>query len=201
MHIQPGELVLVTGGARSGKSAWAEQLAKEVAAGDRQVIYVATAGVHDAEMSRRVALHRQRRPAHWQTVEEPVALEKVLQDRQVAGVVLLIDCLTLWVSNLLLPVFQEQDWNREKEQALVERGARLAAAARQSPATVIVVGNETGWGIVPADPLARAFRDVAGWVQQRFAREAHRVYLTVCGLPVPVKVPAGRGGVSNWPGL
>ncbi|MZP43764.1 bifunctional adenosylcobinamide kinase/adenosylcobinamide-phosphate guanylyltransferase [Heliobacterium gestii] len=188
MHIHPGELVLVTGGARSGKSAWAEQLAVEAAgATPEQVVYVATAGVFDEEMRRRVNTHRQRRPAAWQTVEEPVDLERVIDEWDQAGRVILIDCLTLWTTNLMLPEYREEDWNTQKEDAIVDLARRTAKRASLSKATVIAVGNEVGWGIVPPEPISRAFRDAAGRVQQAFAAEAHRVYLTVSGCPLQVK--------------
>ncbi|ABZ84946.1 bifunctional adenosylcobalamin biosynthesis protein cobp/cobu [Heliomicrobium modesticaldum Ice1] len=191
MYIQSGELVLVTGGARSGKSAWAEQLAAE-AAGTKpeQVVYVATAGVFDEEMRRRVDTHRQRRPAAWQTVEEPLDLLRVIDEWDEEGRVILIDCLTLWTTNLLLPQYREEEWNNQKEQTLVDMARHTAKRASASRATVIAVGNEVGWGIVPPDPLSRAFRDAAGRVQQAFATEAHRVYLAVAGCPLQVKGPA-----------
>lgn len=194
MYIQAGELVLVTGGSRSGKSAWAEKLVMEVATGQHKVIYLATAGVYDEEMRRRVELHQERRPSTWKTIEEPVHLETVLKDWDQANCVILIDCLTLWTTNILLPIYQEKEWSKEKERLLVEQGERLAFQASMSEATIIAVGNEVGWGIVPPDPLSRTFRDVAGWVQQRFARHAHRVYLTVSGCPLQIKGPGREEG-------
>ncbi|MBC9785785.1 bifunctional adenosylcobinamide kinase/adenosylcobinamide-phosphate guanylyltransferase [Heliobacterium chlorum] len=194
MRIQAGELVLVTGGSRSGKSAWAEELAAE-AVGDHpeQVIYVATAGVHDDEMRRRVTIHQQRRPSIWKTVEESTQLDKVLREWGRKGNVLLIDCLTLWTTNMLLPLYELGEWNTEKEQLIVEQARQVSQMARESEATVIAVGNEVGWGIVPLDPLSRIFRDVAGWVQQEVARQAHRVYLTVSGCPMQIKGPDPNG--------
>lgn len=184
-------LVLVLGGARSGKSRFAEELA---AGFGSPVIYVATAAAGDEEMARRIARHRLRRPPEWQTVEEGFALEEVVRRYGQHPSTILVDCLTGWVSNLLLA----EDLPRpgctpeEKEGYILQRAADLAAAAAALPAKVIAVAGEVGMGLVPAYPLGRAFRDVAGEVNQLMARHAEQVFLVVAGLPVEIK---------NRPGL
>ncbi|QGG46894.1 bifunctional adenosylcobinamide kinase/adenosylcobinamide-phosphate guanylyltransferase [Heliorestis convoluta] len=187
IQVGQSELVLITGGARSGKSSLAEKLASQVASSEEKVLYIATAQVYDQEMSQRVALHQQRRPEGWITVEEPTELEDALYRWNQADQVILIDCLTLWLTNLLLPIYDERSWSAEKEREILERGERLALQARESKATILVVGNEVGLGIVPIDPLSRLFRDLSGLLQQAFARQAHRVYFTVSGYPLQVK--------------
>lgn len=192
--IAPGELVLVTGGARSGKSQWAEQLATMVVSSPEQVVYVATAGRRDGddEMDARVARHRERRPHAWQTVEETEDLESVLTQWDQPGTVILIDCLTLWLTNVFLRQYDPDTWTSDAEVTLLDRAERLAKIARASQATVIAVGNEIGYGIVPMDKMSRIFRDLSGGIQQRFGQQAQRIYLTVCGAPITVKSAAGE---------
>ncbi|HEY8489423.1 MAG TPA: bifunctional adenosylcobinamide kinase/adenosylcobinamide-phosphate guanylyltransferase [Dehalococcoidia bacterium] len=177
-----GGLVLVTGGARSGKSALAERLAARLGGA---VLYVATAEAGDAEMADRIRRHRERRPPSWRTLEAPRAVVAALAAAPPADVVLL-DCLSLWVSNLLL---ERVPWEGEippaeasAAAAAVEAGVRgLLAWGRSSGAWLIVVSNEVGSGIVPAAPLARLYRDVLGAANQAIAAEADRVYYCVAG--------------------
>ena len=180
------KIILVTGGARSGKSAFAEKLAME--SGGR-VGYIATAEVRDREMSERVELHRKRRPAGWLTFEAPMNAEKVVGDA--AGTVdfLLFDCLTIYTSNQLLSL-SDAGGSRQRCDAVREAVARLLAAALDFPGTVVFVTNEVGGGIVPDNGLAREFRDVAGLVNQQVAGSADEVYWVVCGLPVEIKKQA-----------
>lgn len=168
------ELLYITGGARSGKSHYAEQLA--ITTG-QPVTYLATAQVFDAEMSIRISRHRAERPAHWLTVEEP--LEVAQAAAQVQTPVLLLDCLSLWVSNMLLAEWPD-------EQVLCAADALLSVLAQRSGRN-IVVSNEVGLGIVPDNALARRYRDLLGWVNQRAAAASTGAFLLVSGLPVRLK--------------
>lgn len=172
-------IVLVTGGARSGKSAFAAGLA---AASGEAVTYLATAQALDPEMQARIARHRADRPAAWETVEEPVDASGALLGASTPTV--LLDCLSLWVSNLMLVGLPDE--------ALLDRAAALLAAARARPGLTILVTNEVGLGIVPVGALARRYRDVLGWVNQRAAAASDEAWLLVSGLPLRLK-PAQEG--------
>jgi len=163
---------LVLGGARSGKSRYAESLFTAL---PPPWTYVATAQAGDAEMAQRIDLHRGRRAAPWQTVEAPHDLAFAL-DRAPAGAPVLIDCLTLWLSNRMLA---DADVDAEID--------RLEAALDRRAGTVVLVSNEVGFGIVPDNALARRFRDLQGRLNQRIAARADRVVLVVAGLPLVVK--------------
>ena len=165
------KLTLVLGGARSGKSRYAESL---ITALPPPWIYVATAEPGDEEMAARIKSHRQRRGAQWRTIEAPRELAKTLSACGDGPV--LVDCLTLWLSNLML-----MEANIEEEIAQLEK-ALMAARAR-----LILVANEVGSGIVPSYPLGRRFRDLQGMLNQRIAASAERVILMVAGLPLAVK--------------
>lgn len=173
-----GSVTLILGGARSGKSRFAETLAAETGG---EVIYVATATIGDKEMRERVAHHRARRDASWRTVDAPLDLAGALAKESGAGRVLLVDCLTLWLTNVMLG-------GRDVEAATEEL---LAALARVS-GPVALVSNEVGAGIVPENALARAFRDHQGRLNQRVAATADRVTLVVAGLPLDLKLPKER---------
>jgi adenosylcobinamide kinase/adenosylcobinamide-phosphate guanylyltransferase len=166
------QLTLVLGGARSGKSRYAEDL---IAAVRPPWTFVATAGAGDAEMAERIAVHRSRRGENWQTIEAPhdlsAALAAVATDTPI-----LVDCLTLWLSNRMLA---EADLDAEI--------AHLEAALDGRRAPVVLVSNEVGSGIVPDNELARRFRDLQGRLNQRMAARADRVVLMVAGLPIVVK--------------
>lgn len=164
---------LITGGARSGKSTLAERLAQ---ASGREVVYIATAQAGDGEMRERVALHRARRPAHWQTLEEPLRLVEMIQAQQGPERCLLVDCLTLWLTNLLLA---EADMRAQRE--------ALCQALAEAAGEIILVSNETGMGIVPLGELSRRFVDEAGWLNQAVAAQADQVVFTVAGLPLTLK--------------
>lgn len=161
-------LILVGGGARSGKSRWALERARK--RGGR-LVYVATAEALDEEMAQRIARHRAERGAAFETVEEPLDLPRAI--RSATGDAIVVDCLTLWLSNLM----------RAKRGGIEE----AIAAAADSPAEVIAVTNEVGAGIVPENALAREFRDRAGWMNQRFAEAAREVYWMVFGQALRVK--------------
>lgn len=162
---------LVLGGARSGKSRHAQALA-EACAGPH--VFVATAQAFDDEMTARIAHHRADRDARWRTVEAPLALSEAVATTDAS--MLLVDCLTLWASNLLLA-------DRDSEAAT----DALVAALVATPARVVLVANEVGWGIVPDNALARRFRDVAGRINQRVAAAVDRVDLVVAGLAMQLK--------------
>jgi adenosylcobinamide kinase/adenosylcobinamide-phosphate guanylyltransferase len=166
------QLTLVLGGARSGKSRYAENL---IAALPPPWTFVATAEAGDAEMAERIAVHRLRRGKDWHTVEAPhdlsAALTAVATDAPV-----LVDCLTLWLSSCLLA-------GADLEVEI----ARLEAALSGRPAPIVLVSNEVGFGIVPDNELARRFRDLQGRLNQRMAARADRVVLMVAGLPIAVK--------------
>jgi adenosylcobinamide kinase / adenosylcobinamide-phosphate guanylyltransferase len=164
-------MTLVLGGARSGKSRYAESL---ITALPPPWTYVATAEAGDGEMVERIAAHRARRGPDWHTIEAPHDLSVALRTSQ--GQPVLIDCLTLWLSNLLLA-----DNNIDEETALLEQ----AVAASVAP--VVLVANEVGYGIVPEHPLGRRFRDLQGVLNQRIAARAERVMLVVAGIPLAVK--------------
>jgi adenosylcobinamide kinase/adenosylcobinamide-phosphate guanylyltransferase len=171
MTDEPWRIRLVLGGARSGKSRHAQALAE---ACDAPWRFVATAQAFDAEMAERIAHHRADRSADWHTIEAPVALPAAIAAADTG--VLLVDCLTLWTSNLLLA---DADLDAET--------TALLAALAQARARIVLVSNEVGWGIVPNNALARRFRDVAGRVNQRVAAVADRVDLVVAGLPMRLK--------------
>ncbi|HEY6992294.1 MAG TPA: bifunctional adenosylcobinamide kinase/adenosylcobinamide-phosphate guanylyltransferase [Xanthobacteraceae bacterium] len=167
-------LTLVLGGARSGKSRYAEGL---ITARAPPWIYVATAQAGDDEMAQRIAAHRARRNAGWQTIEAPHDLAGAL-DTAAAHTPLLVDCMTLWLSSRMLA---EADLDAEI--------ARLEEALARRTGTAVLVSNEVGYGIVPDNALARRFRDAQGRLNQRMAARADRVVLVVAGLPLVVKGP------------
>ncbi len=182
----PGKIILVTGGARSGKSEIAEQLAGVVS---ERVIYIATAAVHDEEMADRVRRHRERRPPGWCTVEETHRLAEALAGIP-AGSCVLVDCLTMWISNILMDesLFDDNGLNNlDQEEYILAETGKLLATARQRGLTLVLVSNEVGCGVVPASKLGRLFRDIAGRVNRRVAAEADRVYLVMAGIPVEIK--------------
>ncbi|KPB74530.1 bifunctional adenosylcobinamide kinase/adenosylcobinamide-phosphate guanylyltransferase [Pseudomonas cannabina] len=168
-------LQLILGGARSGKSRLAEKLAADSAL---KVIYIATSQPLDGEMNQRVASHRARRPEHWGLVEEPVELARVLRENAAPDRCLLVDCLTLWLTNLLM-LDDAERLARERE-ALLECLAGL-------PGKIIFVSNETGLGVVPLGELTRRYVDEAGLLHQALAECCQRVVLTVAGLPLTLK--------------
>jgi len=169
------QIILITGGARSGKSKYAEQRASEL--GERR-LYVATAEAKDQEMAQRIVEHRQRRGNQWVTVEEPVDLAAALAARHGQIDCALVDCLTLWFSNLLIGYDGKYAENKVEE---------LVTILPRLDFHVVLVTNEVGWGIVPDNALARQFRDLAGWANQRIAAIADEVVLTVAGIPMIVK--------------
>ncbi|GAB4529762.1 MAG: bifunctional adenosylcobinamide kinase/adenosylcobinamide-phosphate guanylyltransferase [Roseibium sp.] len=165
--------ILVTGGARSGKSRFAERLVME---SGLEKVYVATGAAHDGEMAERIAAHRGRRGADWQTVEEELDLEPVLRREARPGRAILVDCLTLWLSNLL---FAERD--------VASESARLCETVSALAGPCIFVTNEVGMGIVPDNRLSRSFRDAQGRLNQDMAEACGKVVLVAAGQPLLLK--------------
>ncbi|MFW2588080.1 bifunctional adenosylcobinamide kinase/adenosylcobinamide-phosphate guanylyltransferase [Sagittula sp. SSi028] len=164
--------ILITGGARSGKSELAERLALRPTG---RAIYIATAEAWDDEMRARIKTHQDRRGAEWTNLHAPMDLCSALRDSD-GGDPRLVDCLTLWLTNLML---SERDWRAATEQ--------LCDVLTQQSAPVVLVTNEVGAGIVPDNKLARDFRDAAGWLNRRVAEISETVILTVAGCPIKVK--------------
>lgn len=188
------ELTLILGGARSGKSSFAEKITVEYGS---RVLYVATAQVKDKEMELRIQAHQKARPDTWRTLEAPAnvgaaittALESYPAD------VVLIDCLTLLVSNCILQSFPEYPTDEELEkvdeaeaqQRVTNELDHLLDAFHEHSVPLIIVSNELGLGLVPPYPLGRVYRDLLGWANQRLAEQAGRVFLLVAGLPLDLK--------------
>lgn len=178
---------LVLGGARSGKSAHAERLAE---ASGKEVVVVATSRAGDAEMAARIAHHRERRPAHWQTVEEELALAAVLREYCAPQRLVLVDCLTLWLSNLMF--CDGRAWPEVGDVALPERFHRERSALLDLldagvDGEVLFVSNEVGMGIVPWGAVSRCFADEAGRLNQAVAARADRAVFVAAGLPLVLK--------------
>lgn len=169
------EVVLITGGARSGKSGYAEERAVRLGT---KLLYVATAEPGDDEMARRIAEHRKRRGERWVTVEEPLEIGSALAEHQGKVDCAVVDCLTLWVSNFLI---------QRGEESVVKATEDLIQGLPRLNFHLLFVTNEVGWGIVPDNPLARQFRDLSGWVNQSIGRVADEIILMVTGVPVVVK--------------
>jgi len=168
-------LELILGGARSGKSRFAERLAAD---SGLAVTYIATSQPLDGEMTERIAHHRERRPAHWTLVEEPLQLVRVLREQAAANRCLLVDCLTLWLTNLLM---------LDDAARLAEERDALLECLDGLPGRILLVSNETGLGVVPQGELTRRYVDEAGWLHQAVAERAQRVTFMVAGLPMTLK--------------
>ncbi|MGM9539117.1 bifunctional adenosylcobinamide kinase/adenosylcobinamide-phosphate guanylyltransferase [Anaerovibrio sp.] len=178
-----GRLILVTGGARSGKSSFAERYAAKYG---RKIAYIATSQVLDEEMRFRVGLHRSRRPADWDTYEAPFDAHEAVREAAAGHDMLLFDCLTVYISNLLCGLEDIEDSDRNY--ALVKRACdSLVAAVQAGSATLVAVTNEVGDGIVPMNRLAREFRDLSGLANQLLAKHAEEVYLVTAGIPVNIR--------------
>jgi adenosylcobinamide kinase/adenosylcobinamide-phosphate guanylyltransferase len=171
------KLIFVLGGARAGKSSFALRLAEQHA-GESSVSFIATAQALDEEMATRIARHREERPTHWTTIEEPYQLDEALL-RADANLVI-VDCLTLFVSNWLIR-------SGDQNNSVHEIAERFLAAVSSQTKTVICVSNEVGLGIVPETSLGRTFRDLLGRVNQQFAAAADEVYLLVAGVSLRLK--------------
>jgi adenosylcobinamide kinase/adenosylcobinamide-phosphate guanylyltransferase len=178
-----GKLILVLGGARSGKSSFAQRLAQE-RAGER-VLYVATAEAKDDEMQARIANHRASRPAGWDVLELPTDVGLTLRSHTTDARVILVDCLTLLISNRL--VAHDDPFAPEIEAQVNAEVEALVACAKACPADLIIVSNEVGMGLVPPYPVGRAYRDLVGRANQELASQADAVYFLVAGLPMTLK--------------
>ncbi|CAD7847366.1 MAG: Adenosylcobinamide kinase (EC 2.7.1.156) / Adenosylcobinamide-phosphate guanylyltransferase (EC 2.7.7.62) [Olavius algarvensis Delta 4 endosymbiont] len=170
------QITFVIGGCRSGKSGHAQVLGEEI---QGKKLYLATCEPHDEEMQARVRLHRQQRGDQWETLEEPVEIAAAIADPSGDYSVILVDCLTLWTSNLLL--------SSDKAPAVDAACRALVQSLKSARCPVILVSNEVGTGIVPDNELARRYRDEAGWVNQKIAAAADRVVWMVAGIPVTIK--------------
>lgn len=179
-------ITLVLGGARSGKSAFAEQLVAQVA---QPVVYVATANAGDAEMAKRIAHHCARRPADWRTIEAPLDLAGALQRHAAANTCVLVDCLTLWLSNLLFDGGTDYPENGPIDPGpqFARRRDAVLDVLPQLPGQIVLVSNEIGFGVTPMGAVSRFFVDEAGRLNQRVAALAAQVRLIVAGCPVAVK--------------
>ncbi|MCI5224102.1 MAG: bifunctional adenosylcobinamide kinase/adenosylcobinamide-phosphate guanylyltransferase [Candidatus Electrothrix sp. AR4] len=175
-------IILITGGSRSGKSAFAQQQAEQINAPH---LFIATCPRIDSEMDERIRRHQQDREGlGWKTAEIPLCLAEELQ-RTPAGTAVLIDCLTLWISNLMYEAEQEgREINEDKVITLAEE---LARSARNHQGRVFLVTNEVGLGIVPDNPMARRYRDLVGRCNQVIAAFADQVFLVSCGIPLRIK--------------
>ncbi|MBC7962314.1 MAG: bifunctional adenosylcobinamide kinase/adenosylcobinamide-phosphate guanylyltransferase [Steroidobacteraceae bacterium] len=173
--------MFITGGARSGKSVFAEKLALEFGS---SLCYLATAQALDSEMDERIVLHRERRGEQWHTLEEPLDLPRVLKECDGRYQVILVDCITLWLSNLLF-AYEGLEGNLE-ERILVDV-RQLADRLLEMKTAVILVSNEVGMGIVPENALARLYRDMAGKANQLLAVAADEVHMVISGIPLRLK--------------
>lgn len=174
-----GQIILILGGARSGKS----RLALSRASEHEQVAFVATAQAGDEEMAARIRLHRKERPRHWQTIECPQAVHEGLQRVRPGTQAVVIDCLALYISNLLL----NDESTSNKQEYVVSQIKLLCEACQDIEPTVFIVSNEVGWGVVPDNALSRQFRDLVGQANQMIAAEADEVCLVVAGLSQRIK--------------
>ena len=172
----PKKIIFITGGVRSGKSQFALQLGQKFPG---PKAYLATAQALDREMAERIRRHKRNRPKDWQTLEEPLRLSEILREEGDHFRLILIDCLTLWISNGLMAHWTEKKFLQEAE--------RLRRACRDTRCSLIIVSNEVGLGIVPDNRLARMFRDLSGLLHQKVAEQADEVYFMVAGIPLQIK--------------
>lgn len=181
------KITFVLGGARSGKSAFAEGLAKKY----NDVVYIATAEAKDEEMRERVQTHRARRPLNWKTIESPYCVDRVVSDLNGKAGLVLIDCITLYITNMFLNSAACSDMKmvdlKQRQKYIMAEINKLIQVCRESRSDVIVISNEVGLGIVPDNALSREFRDIAGYANQSLAGEADEVYFMVAGIAQRLK--------------
>jgi adenosylcobinamide kinase/adenosylcobinamide-phosphate guanylyltransferase len=187
------DLVLLLGGAGAGKSALAVRLATQAAGETGTVLFVATAQPHDIEMEKKIRRHQAARPKHWRLVEEPFDLARAVEANAAGCDAVLVDCLTLWVSNLLL----RHEGDPAADERILRETAALLAAWEGQDKPWFVVSNEVGMGVVPPYPLGRAYRDILGKVNRAVAARATKAYLVVAGLALDLKAL----GATTLPGV
>jgi adenosylcobinamide kinase/adenosylcobinamide-phosphate guanylyltransferase len=175
------KIIFITGGARSGKSQFALELAQNFPG---PKAYLATAQPLDREMAERIRRHKRNRSKDWQTLEEPLRVSEILKERGDHFRLILIDCLTLWISNGLMA-----HWTEKK---FLQEAGRLRKACRDTRCSLIIVSNEVGLGIVPDNPSARMFRDLSGLIHQKVAQQADEVYFMVAGIPLKIKTHSAK---------
>ncbi len=178
-----GKLIFITGGARSGKSSFAEKVAAKTS---KEVAYIAAGQPLDEEMAFRIKKHREKRINTWETYEEPIEVRKLVGRLGLEKEVILIDCLTLLISNLLLRKENKAKDPQWQEEILLEI-KKLAEASYKVPAQVIIVSNEVGMGLVPETPLGRFYRDILGRANSIIADRADEVFMMVSGIPLKIK--------------
>ncbi len=180
-----GTLILVTGGSRSGKSDFAQQRAEEIPGSRLFIATCPSTDMSDKEMDARIHRHQKDRQGKgWQTIEEPLQVAQRLSDCEPNSTIL-IDCLTLWINNLMYAA--EMNGQQVNEEQIKEQAKLLARAANRHRGTVIMVTNEVGLGIVPDNPVARLYRDLVGRCNQVMGRAADQVFLVTCGIPQQIK--------------
>lgn len=183
-----GKLILILGGARSGKSAFAEKKTRELALeGNSGVCYIATARAGDSEMAERISRHRARRPADWRTIEEQVDLCGAMNRLEPGEKVVLLDCMTLWVTNVMFGSKCHEKAENELENGILGLLDEFLDVVAASDTTVVAVSGETGMGIVPSDRVSRLFRDLLGIVNQKMAEASWKTYFIAAGLPMELK--------------
>lgn len=187
--IKLGKMILITGGARSGKSTYAEKLAKDFG---EQVLYIATSIPFDDEMKYRIKKHREQRPAHWQTIEAYKNLDAQIESSVKGKDAVLLDCITIMITNIMLEI--NTDWDNitgdissRVEDKVKHEIQSLIEAGKNIDIPLIMVTNEIGMGIVPDNAMSRLFRDIAGRMNQMLAHASDEVYLCVSGIPVRIK--------------
>jgi len=181
--MQRGKLIFITGGARSGKSSFAEKMAVNLG---KPVAYLATGQPLDKEMAHRIKKHKSRRLTDWETYEEPIKVRELVSRLGLEKEVILIDCLTLLTSNLLLRKENKVKDSKWQEEILLEI-KKLAEISYKVPAQVIIVSNEVGMGLVPDNPLGRVYRDILGRANSIIADKADEVFMMVSGIPLKIK--------------
>lgn len=187
-----GRLILILGGARSGKSRFAQQLAQACSDEEhRSVVYIATAEAGDEHMRQRIERHRRDRPSDWETIEAPQNVAAAIEAAGDSVAAIIVDCLTLLISNLLLvggeDSCEDEAQVASKEETILDEIEALIRAARRANAQVIIASNEVGMGIVPLTRLGRIFRDIAGRANQAIAQAADEVFVMWAGLPQRIK--------------
>jgi adenosylcobinamide kinase / adenosylcobinamide-phosphate guanylyltransferase len=182
-QVPVNTLTLILGGARSGKTSYAQEQARQIG-GD--VLYVATAAAGDDEMRMRIEAHRASRPVEWQTLEATFQVGETLMSNQIRAQVVIVDCVTLLVSNVLLSFSEDAPFDEVEQKVQAEIDALLKAHS-EIGGQWFIVSNEVGLGLVPPYPLGRMYRDLLGWANQALARSADRVIFMVAGIPTVIK--------------